>query len=159
MGLLGTPIPQRHRPIALSLLHNNALLWSHVFYPRPEEMTFSHPAAATVKPTLGGAWVDDFGKGIEQITIEGHTGWRGGFGIPGELKFLNLRKLIIDQYRDLRNVAVLAGQDPNTVELLLLDTLNLYAAIVYPMDFQLKRNKNRPLLFIYQLKLIVLGGF
>ena len=61
------------------------------FVIRPEELTRQEASRLAVQQTLGGAWVDSFGRNLSSITIAGHTGWRGGFLTSGEDLLLDLR--------------------------------------------------------------------
>ena len=159
MATLGTPIPQKYRPCALSLLGGPTFFYTHVFWIRPEEVTYTRPTRATIVQTLGGAWADDWGEGVQEIVANGHTGWRGNLYIPGELGFLNLRELVIEQFHKSRLNKTQSGQDPDTVSLVWTDTLNDVNAYVYPAQFQLKRHKSRPLLYQFSLRLLVLDMF
>ena len=164
MTNLGTPIPQRYRPIALSIFDQGGgglagLMWTHIFLIRPEELTYTHPARVSAVQTLGGAFADDFGEGLIEAHIAGHTGWRGSLEIPGELQFLNLRELVWKRYFNLRNQRASAGQDPDQIEMILTDTLNVVAAVVVPQSFQLRRHRSRPLLYQFDLRLTVVRPF
>lgn len=133
--------------------------WGHVFLPRPEEVTYTHPTRSTVHQTLGGGWVDDFGPGLVDINISGHTGWRGSFGVPGEVMAYNLRNACNQLYHDLRRERALSGKNPDDVEMIFVDTLNVCAYVVYPTSFQLRRNRHRPLLYMYQMRLTATREF
>lgn len=158
-----TPPSQKNRPIALVISDGGAISWMHVFLPRPEEVTFVHPTRAAVNQTFDGAWVDDFGQGVVEINISGHTGWRGAnlmlANVPGEVQAYNLRNAVMNTYHSLRESRARAAQDPDLVEMLFIDTLNLCGYVVYPTSFQLRRHKSRPLLYQYQIKLTALNEF
>jgi hypothetical protein len=178
------PIPQKARPLALFITGGNPLggliggilgaipglsgasmslpfgmAWGYIFFLRPEEVAYTHPTRATVIQTLGGAWVDDFGEGLTEITLSGHTGWRPGETIPigGEEAFLLLRKGCFELYHNLRMEASRRGRDPDTVQMLFVDTLNTAVYVVYPTSLGTRKHRSRPLLFQYQLKLIGLN--
>jgi hypothetical protein len=158
MALLTPPISQKNRPIALVILNDNMPNWMHVFNPRPEELTYSHPTRATVIQTLGGGWVDDFGQGMVEINMSGHTGWNSGL-VAGELAAYNLRDACNGLYHELRKQKRAAGDDPDKIEMLFIDTLNMASYVVYPVSYQLRRHKSRPLLYQYQIKLIGIDNF
>lgn len=126
----------------------------HYFSIRPEELSYEIPSRSVVHSTLGGAWIDDFGVGIKTIHLTGNTGWRGVL-IPGELWFLNFRELIYETYFRRRLEASNSGQDPDTVRLFFVDTLNMIMAWVHPTEFVHKRSKTKPLLHQYSVKLTV----
>lgn len=47
-----------------------------VFDINPESMDHDSPSRVTTENTIGGAYQDSWGPGIERITLSGHTGWR-----------------------------------------------------------------------------------
>lgn len=159
MPMLGTPIPQRYRPIGLVLFDGGAIRWAHIFNIRPTAIAYSHPTRSSVQQTFEGAWVDDWGEGVAEVTIEVHHGWRGTMGVPGELMSLNLRRLVLDRFHALRSAKAEAGEDPDEIELFLVDTLNTRAYSVYPKDRKVSRDRSKPLLDPHRLHLIVLGPF
>lgn len=138
--------------IASVLLPGNAL-WGFVFTLRPEEVTYTHPTRSTVIQTLGGAWVDDFGEGLTDIVISGTTGWRRQSGMGGEESFRQLRTGVFETYHKRRMEAAEAGQDPDNVQMIWVDTLHLCTYRVYPITLQTRKHKTRPLLFQYQLRM------
>jgi hypothetical protein len=124
---------------------------------RPEELTRTEASRATVQQTLGGAWVDDFGPGLAQINISGHTGWRGSLLKDGGELFQQLKQVAYTNWHSARNTARSQGIDPNGVTLTFADTLNGNTDVVIPTQFVLRRSKSRPLLMQYQISMIGLG--
>ncbi len=124
---------------------------------RPEELTRTSVSRATVQQTLGGAWCDDFGPGLDQITISGTTGWRGSTAADGMTLFASLKAQTYTSWHDLRNKARAAGKDPNLVTLTLADTLNSTTDVVIPLTFTLRRSRTRPLLMQYQISMVATG--
>lgn len=122
---------------------------------RPEDLMRNEPALQTTTQTFGGAWIDDFGRGVQTIQISGHTGWRTG---PGwEAAFKELRDNVWVQWHDQRKEAIDAGQDPDKVQLIFVDTLDDIVAVVAPSLCSLKRNKSSPLLMRYAISMTVLS--
>lgn len=125
---------------------------------RPEDLSWTEPVRANVVQTLGSAWVDAFGPGIAQIVIAGHTGWTGGKSGPDwEAQFQRLYDVSFKSWND----QVEATKDPESVELLFVDTLDSRVARVVPKSFVLRRNKARPLLVQFNITFLVvkmLGG-
>lgn len=162
------PTPQQDLTLSLVLLGSIINKPSEFYFdPRPEELTYTHPTRASVIQTLGGAWVDDFGEGIVDITLSGHTGWRAneaplknGVTQPdGMDKAMTLRTLFSETFHQLRLTAANSGIDPDdAVKLYFVDTLNKTHWQIYPVSFQLRRNKSRPLLYQYQLRMIGLDN-
>lgn len=138
---MATPIPQKNRPIVLAIFKNGFPFWMHPFFLRPEDITYTYPTRVNVVQTLGGAFADDFGEGLAEVVMNGHTGWRGAIGIPGEIEFHNIRDMVIENYHRLRQENSSAGLDPDLVKMYLVDTLNITMYEVYPIYFQVKKNK------------------
>lgn len=53
--------------------------WDYDMYLMPETYMLDRPSRTTVTQTRGGAFIDEFGLGIGQLTLNGTTGW-GQFG-------------------------------------------------------------------------------
>jgi hypothetical protein len=158
------------RPITFVLVDNTqpgARLSSDrtiTLYPRPEELTRASPSRVNVQQTLGATpWADDFGEGIGNIQISGHTGWRPppnpSTGTDdGAARYVALKTTIFDQWHTLRLQAVQSGVNPeDAVQLQFADSLNQFASTVVPMSFVLRRNRSRPLLYQYQISLMEIG--
>lgn len=162
------PTPQKDLTISLTMMFGGlgvVVPYEFYFEPRPEELTYTHPTRASVIQTLGGAWVDDFGEGIVDINLSGHTGWRandqpltGGVAQKDGLqKALELRTAFFETFHKERMAAAKAGQDPDTaVQMFFIDVLNAALWKVYPVSMQLRRHKSRPLLYQYQLRMLAL---
>lgn len=125
---------------------------------RPEDLTRSDPSRLNVQQTLGGAWGDNFGPGIPQITISGTTGWRRGVsdGLDGSERFTQLYEQVYSGWHKRRKDAIAAGLDPDKVQLVFADALDNFAVVVAPNNFVLRRSRSRPLLFQYQIAMTVL---
>jgi hypothetical protein len=167
------PTPQQDRTITLVMITSGGIAaatpiaaaapYEFYFDPRPEELTYTHPTRASVIQTLGGAWVDDFGEGIVDISLSGHTGWRANeqtlltANAPkdGMEKAIELRTAFFETFHKERMAAAKAGKNPDdVVKMFFVDVLNTALWQVYPVSMQLRRNKTRPLLFQYQLRLL-----
>lgn len=156
------PTYQPSRTIELVMLRQNTVAWEHELCIKPEEITYTYPTRATVIQTLGGAFVDDFGEGMTDIMINGHTGWRSSPDINGELdskdgaeRIMELRHNLYQVYHDERMQAAQRGEEPDAaVSLFFVDSLNEVSYRVYPLSLQVRKHKSRPLLFQYQLRLI-----
>lgn len=129
---------------------------------RPEDLTRSEGARATVHQTLGRditGWVDNFGELLPSCTISGNTGWRvaAGIGRDGFQSFEDLNNLIQKRYHAAKQSAIDSGRDPAIVKLLFVDALDHFAWSVVPTQFSLRRSKSRPLLFQYNITLQALA--
>lgn len=157
------PTDQSQRRLSLMLLSDEPT-WEYELHTRPEDISYTHPTRATVIQTLGGAWVDDFGEGLTDIVLSGHTGWHYAPDLRGEgnskdgLTWMHeLRHHLFEVYHERRLAAAQDGRDPDTVRLIFADTLNQAAYWVYPVSLQVRKHKSRPLLYQYQLRLIGLA--
>lgn len=150
------PSSQKDLPISFYFSNWNTQAKQNVVLPiRPEDMTLTKPERLAVQQTLGGAWVDHFGLGLENLIINGHTGWRGGQGQDGVAQFAALDG-VFARWRKERQDAIAAGQDVSLVSLFYLDSLNNQCLRIAPISFTLKRNKSRPLLMMYQINALVI---
>ena len=125
---------------------------------RPEELTRSDPSRIAVSQTLGGAWADNFGPGVANINISGHTGWRGNWdGIDGQAFFALMYDTIYTGWHARRAAAVEAGRNPDIVRLIFADKLDNFVNVVAPMNFTLRRSKSSPLLMRFNISLSALS--
>lgn len=160
MGAFIPPINQESRPLIFALF-NSAPSSLALAAPiitvfgqdvvKPEHIAYSRPARGTVTSTIGGAFLDDYGEGVGSISIEGHTGWR-----RGGLTQFKLIELTFQEYLRRRAIASDGGGDPNSISLWLIDTLNLEASSVYPLEFVGSKTRTRPLLFNYRMRFTIL---
>ncbi len=121
---------------------------------RPEELTRTDISRSTVTQTLGGAFIDSFGKGLPTVQISGHTGWRGRTAAEmGPAYFEKLKKFVYDDWHTSRATALKNNSDPDKIKLIFSDLLDNFQWVVVPMNFTLKRNTSNPLLSYYQMNL------
>jgi hypothetical protein len=150
------PSSQKYESIGFYLVGGGQPPASFTMYIRPEDISRSEPSRLAAIQTLGGAWVDAFGRGLSTLTLNGHQGWRGNYeGDGGEL-FTQLRNTIFLNWHSRRSYQVSQAADPNLVQLFYVDQLNNITALVAPQSFTLRRSKTSPLLVRYQAQLIVL---
>lgn len=146
------------RPIAFVLQNGGSFGTPVTLKVRPEDLTRTEPSRIAVHQTLGRAvqgWADNFGEGLPSATIAGHTGWRasGTSGQDGAQAFERLNQLVMREYHQAKQAAIEAGMDPAIVKLLFVDMLDNFTWNVAPMNFVLRRSRNRPLLFQYNISL------
>lgn len=147
------------RPISF-ILHNLAQASAPVkvnLVIRPEDLSRPDVSRATVVQTLGGAWWDDWGPGLPSVQISGTTGWGGGNRPDGLVAFQELHSTIFKEWHKQRADAIEAGLDPEMVKLIFCDDLDEFTWVVLPQQFQLRRNKSRPLLSQYTIQLAFLA--
>ncbi|HWY24436.1 MAG TPA: hypothetical protein VNX47_05920 [Nevskia sp.] len=145
-------------PIGFALMNNGQLVPNSFFnlIIRPEELNRTEPSRTNVRQTLGTPFVDEFGLGIARTSIQGHTGWRGSQALDGAALFVALHKNIYLQWHALRQQAKARGQDPDTVEAIFVDVLNGFSEVVAFEQFDLRRTRSRPLLFLYTIRMVSL---
>lgn len=145
----------QYRPISF-ILHNTddgSAPVERRLIVRPEELTRSDVSRIQTHQTLGGAFSDNFGKGLPTVNISGITGWGQGSLPNGQLEFEALHKLIYVDWHTARNKLAKAGKDPDLVKLIFNDALDNFTWVVACNSFILKRSKSRPLLSQYQIAL------
>lgn len=145
-------ITQKNRPVGLLVQDTGVPMGAYLFYPRPEDLRYTHPSRGTVIQTFDGGFVDDFGEGLTDISVSGHTGWNGDL-LPGELKYYALRDLVVIGYHNLRAAKAAAGLPIDSVKMHWVDTLNLMVYEVYPVSFTGLRNRQNPLLYKFTMRL------
>lgn len=150
------PPSQRYRQVGFYLEGGNGQDVKLDLAIRPEDLTVSEPSRLVVQQTLGGAWADSFDRGLVTINLSGTLGWRGSLLLSGEDAFAQLRETVFLSWHARRKEAIAAGDDPNTVRLTFIDTLDSLTYIVAPQQFTLRRSKSSPLLMRYQLRLVAL---
>lgn len=122
----------------------------HTLVLNPEDMAQEEPARATVTPTLGGAYVTDFGTGLTSVVLSGTTGYMKrttaeGAEVDGRTEFFKFR---LEVYR-----RFISNNEPK---------LHLYwynweddeYYEIQPQSFRLQRNKSEPLLYRYEFRFI-----
>lgn len=139
------PTSQKNLPVAFNL--DGAEIQLPI---RPEDLTRTEVSRVNVVNTLDGAWIDFFGRGLTQITINGHTGWGQGKRPDGTKEFEKLRGAIQTWMKK--------REQKQESRLMFADTLNNnYCAEVAPTAFSLKRSKSQPLLMFYNISLVVIS--
>jgi hypothetical protein len=118
----------------------------------PEEYEQSQPSRVTITQTKGGAWVDDWGAGIANISMKGTTGWKNGTGDPtsGFKKFRELQAMVEAYYTKLPPGATI----PADKEMIFHNYTDEQHYVVIPKVFRLFRSVARPLLYQYQIELM-----
>lgn len=123
-------------------------IYRHTLIVNPDDLNQEEPARVQITPTLGGAYVTDFGSGLPTVTITGTTGYSRrttaeGADTDGREAFLTFRQKIYRHF--------VATQDPK---------LSLYwynweddeYYEIQPQSFRLQRNKSEPLLYRYEFR-------
>lgn len=124
---------------------------------RPEDLDHSETALETAIPTLGGAFIDNFGPGLASIKISGTTGWGSNGRKSGFDAFKELHDAVWTEWHASRKRAVEEGRSPLDVKLTFIDDLDELCFLVSPGAFSLRRNKSSPLLMRYSISMTVLS--
>lgn len=119
----------------------------------PESIETDSPARTTVTQTLGGAWIDFFGEGLQTVTITGHTGWRS---LDGSMSGADHARDLYALYKTYID-RMSGASDPSQISLYFVNGVDGYASRCTLTDFKSIRSKEHPLLFHYQVTLITLG--
>jgi hypothetical protein len=129
---------------------------SYKFALNPEEYQQEEPNRVTAMQTKGGAYVDDFGGGIPILQMKGTTGFkengRYNSGGTGFTRFKALRDLIRKYYFDVAPGSIIT-QDK---EMIFHNYTDGEHWVVVPKVFKLMRSVSRPLLYAYDIELILL---
>jgi hypothetical protein len=67
--------------------------------------------------------------------------------------FYNLRDMIVLRFHAMRSAKAAAGLPIDSVKMYWVDTLSLQVYEVYPVSFTARKNKQRPLLYQYTIRL------
>lgn len=121
---------------------------SFKFSINPEEYTLEEGSRSLVTQTKAGAWIDDFGGALPKIYMSGHTGVKSG----GFKKFKALRDFIRTYTNDNR----MAGTVTEEMYFYNYTDEDYFVVHVEPSGFKLSRSASRPLLYQYEINLIVL---
>lgn len=130
------------------------LLKQHTLILNPQDFSQREPVRGQVVQTLGGAYVDDFGRGLPKVQISGNTGWRlkhmpdGAGLLDGWQAFKALRSDIFRFYTDAKDEVRTFLHNPNYEMRWYNWGEDEYYAI-HPEDFQLQRSASNPLLYQY----------
>lgn len=129
---------------------------SYKFALNPEEYQQEEPNRASVVQTKGGAYVDDFGGGVPTLQMKGTTGFKqsGGYntGGTGFVRFKALRDIIRKYYFDVAPGSTITDDK----EMIFLNYTDGEHWVVVPKNFKLMRSVSRPLLYAYEIDLILL---
>lgn len=151
------PRSQKNKVVALRLTYPDGSYYTHILSINPDDLQINLPSRTTVTQTEGGAYLDNWGIGVGQGMLQGNTGWRyhqkiSGRAFDGLGAFKDLYQKIYLKYYELSQLAA----DPNSVKLRLIDNVDDLVLEINPDDFRLLRNKNKPLLFQYQMPFTVI---
>lgn len=136
--------------------------WVYNFRNSPDEFVELNPSRSGVTQARGGYWVEDFGPGIKEIQVRGHTGFKklnlDGETLDGKQSFNKLKGLYTE-YNDMRRSKYDLSEDFRKIKMVFHMAADDVTVVVHPMNFTVKRSKSNPLLYMYEMRLIVLGNY
>lgn len=154
-----TAIEKSFRYLTFEIQKNKRLFRTYTFILNPEEYSQDEPSRSNVIKTLGGAYVEEWGRDLINVNIKGTTGYKKKHYISGEetdgfQAFKDLRNNI---YRYFLEPDGKMKQKQNDIfELLFFNWEDDEFYNVYPERFILMRSKNKPLLYSYDFSFILL---
>ncbi len=135
-----------------------------LYLPLNPDLQFTRAIRTTATQTIQGAYIDNFGLGIGQLTLTGHTGWQRGQGsyngqpVDGWEAYQALWYDIIDYYFALQSAQ--ATQPPQVTMQFSNDVDALFLTVVptsQPNPKTLLRSKTKPYLYQYALSFYVVS--
>jgi hypothetical protein len=136
----------------------------YYFRNTPDDIVDTRPARSSVTPTRGGMWLEDFGSGIREISLKGHTGFKkmrwvnSTEELDGKQLMERLAELIM-VYRQERVNRVNNGGNLRSLLMVFHYFMNNVNVIVHPMQFRILQSKSSPLLYSYEITFTVLGEY
>lgn len=121
------------------------------FKVNPENYKYSMPQRTTITKTKGDIVVEDYGRDVETITFSGTTGFKGTKSGKAKLDEL---------YNAINKYAQTAGngtRPANFITFYNMTDNKSYKVHLAPEGFSYSRSVNEPLLFRYEISLVVLG--
>lgn len=146
------------RPISFVLQNGNSFGEPVTLRIRPADLVRNEPMRVAVHQTLGrevAGWVDNYGLGLPSVTISGNTGWRVGgvSGMDGAAAFERLNNVVMHEFAAMKQWRIQSGLDPAGCKLLFVDMLDNFTWSVVAPQFELRRNRSNPLLYMYNIRL------
>lgn len=137
--------------LTFQVLRNGTEIHLHTLSINPEDLTQKETARSEVTQTLEGAYIEDWGAGLIEISIRGTTGYArrvvNGIEMDGFQEFKNLRSNIYRYFLNPDGTSKRNTSDAYELKFFNWEDNEYYQ--IYPKQFQLNRSKNRPLLYSY----------
>lgn len=146
-------------PVCSFILMNGSTQEGSYHFPlNPENLSYETAARTYQNQSRSALSVQRYGRGFTSIQLSGTTGFRGGSGKHtdnghGKAKALELKTFLYN-YLDLFSDDV-----SNNYKLLFVDALNNVVSQVelQPGGFTIQQNISSPLLYNYQINLMIVG--
>ncbi len=152
-----TNFAKTFKHITFELHKDESLFYSYTFTINPEEFSQEEPSRSSVIKTLGGAYVEEWGRDLININIKGTTGYgkryyANGKETDGYQTFKDLRDKIYRYF--LEPQGRMKQTQTSKYQLLFFNWEDDEYYEVYPERFILMRSKNKPLLYSYDFSFI-----
>lgn len=138
--------------MTFEVLQNGRVVKEHTMLLNPEEYTQREVSRGEVVHTFGGLYVEDWGRGMTEITLRGTTGYGArtdvrGRETDGYQAFKDLRG---DVFRYFLQPEMEQKQNiSNVYQLKFYNWEDDEYFFIYPRAFSLNRSVSRPLLYVY----------
>jgi len=135
-----------HQTFEIHTEGNRKVVTRHTLLLNPQSLTQAEQAKVSVTQTLGGAYVTDFGEGLQQVTIAGTTGYKQRYNADGELRdgfeeFVHFRNEVYRKF--------VKTNDPDYMMFWYNWEDKEYYRI-QPISFRLQRSVSESLLYRYE---------
>lgn len=154
-----TKMEKFFRNITFEIQKNGKFFSSYTLIINPEEYSQDEPSRSAITKTLGGAYIEEWGRGLISVNIKGTTGYKKKHYVSGEetdgfQAFKDLRNNVYRYF--LEPDGKMKQKQEDEYELIFFNWEDDEHYIVYPERFLLMRSKNKPLLYSYDFSFICL---
>jgi hypothetical protein len=149
-----TQLEQSFKHLTLQITKNGQIVKTFTFPINPEELNHDEPARTNLTQTLGGAYTEEWGRGVMQMALRGTTGYRkrtyvDGRETDGFQTFKELRNDIYRYYLEPDGTPKQYSKGNDVYELQFLNWAESEFYVISPIKFSLQRSKSAPLLYRY----------
>lgn len=123
------------------------------FKVNPEDYTHVSPQKVMITQTKGGAWIDAWGEGLQEITIKGTTGVKGFNGKDIEVGYQRWRELR-DLFKEVGHKVTDGEEVKDLVKFYNYTDNEYWYCYPGPGGIELYRSKSRPHVYQYTIHLI-----
>jgi hypothetical protein len=145
--------------MTFQVLKNGYIVNTHTLVLNPEEYSHEEPARVNINRTLSSAYIEEWGRDLMVVNLRGTTGrrvYRNGKQTSGYEAFKDLRQEIYRYFLEPDGNMKQRVSDKYEMKWYNWEDEEYY--YVYPTKFSLLRSKTRPLLYAYDMSMILLRG-
>ena len=129
------------------------------FQVNPEDYKITFPQRTTVSKTRSSTVVEDFGQGVGTLTFSGSTGYqRDGNGLNGKQRMDLLESFLILYANSTYDTASSEMAQRRELYFYNFTDDKSYRVHLAPEGYSIRRSKDNPLLFFYEVNLYILGS-